>query len=67
MFALACRDDENVLDVPSFKQGLPPYDSFDPIWEHDIYDDGIRQRLWCGVNMAQCGCATSTASMVLSY
>jgi len=67
MFALACRDDEHILDVPSFKQGLPPYDSFDPVWEHDIYDAGDKQRLWCGVNMAECGCATSTASMVLSY
>jgi len=56
-----------VLNVPSFKQGLYPFDSIDPVWENDIYDSSNIQTLWCGSALYQCGCAMTSASMVLSF
>jgi len=73
LFALGCKDGTKVvLNVPSFKQGLPPYDNADPLWEGNIYDHGSTERLWCDRDngtalMYECGCALTSASMVMSY
>ncbi|KKQ73778.1 MAG: hypothetical protein US96_C0053G0009, partial [Candidatus Woesebacteria bacterium GW2011_GWB1_38_5b] len=74
LFALGCGDalgpDAKVLDVPSFKQGLWQYDDSIPSWEGEIYDDGDKQKLFCdtnnnGASIAECGCALTSASMVM--
>lgn len=75
LFALACdkkQDNSVILDVPSFKQGLAPYDDESPNWETHIYDHGNELDLWCDTNrdyasMAECGCAISSAAMVTNY
>lgn len=70
MFAYACDKKLNnaiVLDVPSMKQGVYPYDNQDPLWESLIYDDADNLDLSCGTTMAQCGCALSSATMVMKY
>lgn len=56
-----------VLNVPSLKQGYYPFDNIEPVWENDVYDSSIAQTLWCGQKLYQCGCAMTSASMVLSY
>jgi len=74
LVSLGCKEKSNsvVLDVPSFKQGLFPYDGESPLWENLIYDDGDNLDLWCDVNgdyasMAECACALTSASMVMKY
>ena len=68
LVSLACMQDNSVvLDVPSFKQGLFPYDGKDPVWENDTYDDGDKQDLWCGTTMGECACAETSATMVMRY
>ena len=78
LFALGCGEqdfgkyEKVVLPVPSFKQGLVPYDGTDPYWENNIYNDGASLDLWCdgngdGASMAECACALTSASMVMNY
>jgi hypothetical protein len=76
LFALGCdkswQDNSVVLEVPSFKQGLLPYDNSDPYWENQTYDDGNNLDLWCdtdknGAKMYECACALTSASMVMNY
>ncbi len=73
LFALGCGEqdfgkyEKVVLDVPSFKQGLPEYDGLDPVWENVIYDHGDQQDLWCGQTMAECACALTSATMVIRH
>lgn len=54
------RVTSKVLNVPHFKQN-------DPRWGGMEYDDGNSQSLWCGTTMTDCGCATSSAAMLLAY
>lgn len=79
LFSLGCRDDWRsnavVLDVPSFKQGIYPYDDDDPFWEDHIYDSGNEIELDCdddtlGIadgTIGECGCAMTSAAMVMKY
>lgn len=70
LFALGCKTEtvpEKVLSVPSFKQGLSPYDGLDPVWENAFYDDGNRQTLWCGMTIGACGCAMTSTAMIMAY
>lgn len=77
MFALGCdkswQDNSVVLDVPSFKQGLLPYDDSNPVWENLEYDHGNTitledcDRNGDGATMAECACALTTAAMVMNY
>jgi hypothetical protein len=73
LVAMGCnKDNSKVLDVPSFKQGIKAYDGVEPVWENSIYDDGDKQSLWCdsnnnGATMAECGCALTSATMVMKY
>jgi len=75
-FALGCdkswQDNSVVLPVPSFKQGLVPYDGIDPVWENQIYDNAETSLPFCdidknGATMAECACALTSASMVMKY
>lgn len=77
MFALGCGEqdfgkyDKVVLDVPSFKQGIFPYDDIDPYWESYTYDHGDYYDLLCdtnkdGATMAECACAVTSATMVMN-
>ena len=72
LVSLGCRDGEpmKVLDVPSLKQGLLPFDGSDVYWEDDEYDDAQKvplQSMWCGRNIGKCGCALTSAAMVMKY
>lgn len=71
LFALGCdkswQDNSVVLDVPSFKQGLVPYDDSNPVWESEIYDDALSTLPNCGQTMADCACALTSATMVMKY
>lgn len=75
LVSLACNrhsDNSIVLDVPSFKQGLAPYDGQEPYWEDTTYDNGGQLDLWCddngdGAKMYECACALTSASMVANY
>lgn len=71
LFALGCdkswQDNSVVLDVPSLKQGIVPYDNNRPVWEADEYDHGNSNDLWCGSTMAECGCALTSATMVMLH
>ena len=74
LVALGCKNDSSiVLPVPSFKQGLPEYDGVDPIWENLVYDHGDALALSdCNRNgdiatIAECGCALTSAAMVMKY
>ena len=68
LFALGCnRESMKILDVPSFKQGLFPYNNNSPAWEGEVYDDGDKQTLDCGDSMAECACALTSATMVAKY
>ncbi|OGM32008.1 hypothetical protein A2803_02870 [Candidatus Woesebacteria bacterium RIFCSPHIGHO2_01_FULL_44_21] len=68
LVAIGCKDDNSiVLPVPSFKQGLEPYDGIDPVWEKQIYDDALNTLPNCGQTMADCACALTSATMVMRY
>jgi len=63
LFAYACGIPDEVgtnLDVPLFKQT-------DNQWGALEYDSGNSQDLWCGSTIGQCGCATTSAAMILNY
>ena len=48
------------LNVPLFKQN-------DPLWGMNIYDHADKQKLMCGVTMADCGCLTTSLAMLFQY
>ncbi len=61
LVALACKEEAGILlDVPLFKQT-------DSQWGYQEYDSGNKQSLDCGKTIAQCGCATTSAAMILKY
>lgn len=78
LFASACNRDikkgsitpdaasTSVREVPLFMQGVAPYTNSDPYWEGQEYDSGNSQSLGCGSTIAQCGCATTSAAMLLA-
>src|SRR3972149_2946928 len=51
---------QQTLPVPYFSQK-------DPQWGSNEYDHGNTQDLWCGTTMSQCGCAVTSAAMILKY
>ena len=66
LFALGCKHQpEKEISVPSFKQGISPYDGVEPYWENFIYDQGDKQDLWCGETMNECWCVVTSAAMIL--
>ncbi|KKQ95803.1 MAG: hypothetical protein UV74_C0013G0408 [Candidatus Woesebacteria bacterium GW2011_GWB1_43_14] len=70
LFAMGCKEsgeDEVVLNVPSIKQGLDPFYNNVPVWENFIYDSADLQTLGCGTTIAQCGCALTSANMIMAY
>lgn len=61
LFALGCWErPERLINVPLMKQ-------VNEVWREDEYDSGNIQNLWCGDTIAECGCAMSSAAMVLKY
>jgi len=68
MFAYACEqkysppisEPDVLLDVPLFTQT-------NPLWGNFVYDTGNKQSLWCGNTIGHCGCALTSAAMLLSY
>lgn len=62
----------NRLQVTPFKQGIAPYDKTPspddtPPWEDVRYDHSDVNILACGKTIAQCGCALTSAAMVLNF
>jgi hypothetical protein len=53
-----------ILNVPSFKQY---YDAQTSPWGNDEYAHGFSESLECGRTLANCGCAVTSAAMVLAY
>ena len=63
LFAMGCKQQENtavVLDVPSLKQYEAP-------WGGEEYDSAVANNLGCGVTIGDCGCALTSAAMVMGY
>jgi hypothetical protein len=49
-----------ILNVPLFKQTNPTWGSLE-------YDAGTSQMLFCGTTISQCGCATTSVAMMLTF
>lgn len=49
------------------KQKVPYFSQLDPQWGSQEYDHGNSLNLWCGSSLAQCGCAVTSAAMILKY
>lgn len=62
MFAMGCKQNDTavVLPVPSIKQYEDP-------WQNSEYDSAITNNLGCGESIGDCGCALTSASMVMGY
>lgn len=70
--ATATSTAANRLLVTPFKQGIAPYDKTPspddtPPWEDVRYDHSDKSVLGCGTTIAQCGCALTSAAMVLNF
>src|SRR3989338_5941616 len=46
---------------------VPYFSQIDPTWGSQEYDSGNTLDLWCGSTLAQCGCAVTSAAMLLKY
>ena len=46
---------------------VPYFSQIDPAWGSQEYDHGNSLSLWCGSTLAQCGCAVTSAAMLLKY
>ena len=64
LVAMGCKEDTSnnavVLDVPSLKQYEEP-------WGSDEYDSAVVNNLGCGQSIKDCGCALTSATMVMNY
>ncbi|MEX2028232.1 MAG: C39 family peptidase [Candidatus Curtissbacteria bacterium] len=46
---------------------VPYYSQNDPAWESQEYDHANSLDLFCGTTLSQCGCAVTSAAMILKY
>lgn len=53
--------------TPTPSPGVILFKQDDPKWGSDIYASADKQKLRCGATLAQCGCAVTSAAMVLDY
>lgn len=58
---------ELVLELEGKILPVPYFSQKDPIWGSLEYDSGNSLELWCGNTIAQCGCALTSAAMLLKY
>lgn len=53
--------------TPTPTPGVILFKQNDPRWGNDVYASADKHRLNCGETLAQCGCAVTSAAMVLDY
>jgi len=57
----------NFGNVQSVGPIVPYFSQIDSLWGSQEYDHGNSLNLWCGSTIAQCGCAVTSAAMLLKY
>ena len=57
----------NFGNVQSSQPIVPYFSQIDSLWGSQEYDHANSLNLWCGSTIAQCGCAVTSAAMLLRY